>query len=82
MLSVSIVLTTVAACWEDHPDVSVIDHFLDFHVDYDRIVDDNRRDSQEQKHRQDQSDAFIREVYDYRDYEHDRGWHGQPDRDR
>ena len=37
-------LTGIAVAWEDHPDVAIVDHFFDIHVDYDRMLEDAMND--------------------------------------
>lgn len=38
-------LTGIAVAWDDHPDVAIVDHFFDIHVDYDRLVEDAMNDA-------------------------------------
>lgn len=52
-------LTGVAVGWEDHPDVAIIDHFFDFHVDYDRIVEDGMQERANKEQRQRDYDSFV-----------------------
>jgi len=49
VVAVSLILTRVAVTWEDHPDVAIIDHFFDFHLDLDALVQDAQKEVEDKE---------------------------------
>lgn len=77
-------LTRVAICWEDHPDVAVIDHFMDFHLDHDRLLHDAMEDNRVSKENERQRLEWAKEIREYGrgDSGREQDWFGVPDRDK
>jgi hypothetical protein len=87
MVSVGLTLSTLVYCWEDHPDVAFVDHFVDFHIDYDRVQEDARRDLEDKRRHEENIAEWCRDLR-FEGYSETRfsdpydGSYGVPDRDR
>lgn len=80
-IGLGLLLVPIINAWEDHPDIGFIDHLLDFHLDYDHVLEDFHRDMEEKADRERRCAEWAQDIRDgYRDND----WGtctGIPDRD-
>lgn len=83
---VSCWFTRVAMTWEDHPDLGFIDHFVDFHIDTDRIfheaIAEGRQKEREKQDAADRERIIGEWVQDLNTWGMENSKWGMPDRDK
>ncbi len=80
-VTIMVIATTVSYCWEDHPDVGMIDHLFDFHIDYDHVLADADKEIADKKAHAENIASWVRDLA-FEGYDAYEGSYGVPDRDR